>query len=162
MYNWALPCSFLQWHLVRFPREIGGESYTYRAGPLENIHRVPKDGAVYQKQRIALYWGTVCSGLDRVACWDALCSGGWVSHRHCIARVWSGNVYVCMSLIWMKSLETLSPVPQQKDMDMHFQFSQPVMCGGAIPFYLGMWSLTLVFVFSKSLNYTVNLFWQFM
>ena len=31
---------FLQGHLVRFPHELGGESYTYRAGPLENIHRV--------------------------------------------------------------------------------------------------------------------------
>jgi len=27
---------------VRFPRKIGGESYTYRAGPLENIHHVSK------------------------------------------------------------------------------------------------------------------------
>jgi hypothetical protein len=27
---------------VRFPHEVGGESYTYRAGPLENIHHVSK------------------------------------------------------------------------------------------------------------------------
>jgi hypothetical protein len=31
---------FLQGHLVRFLRELGGDSYTYRAGPLENILRV--------------------------------------------------------------------------------------------------------------------------
>ena len=25
---------------MRFPHETGGQSYTYRTGPLENIHRV--------------------------------------------------------------------------------------------------------------------------
>ena len=123
---------------------------------------------MWQEQKIALCWGTVHTGSERAAFWNVLRSGGWVSHRR-ITKVWSGNVCVCVcvcvrvcvcvSLIWMLSLETLSPFPQQKDMDMHFQFSQPVMCRGGISFYIGMWSLTLGFVFSKSLIYTVNLFW---
>ena len=121
-----------------------------------------KDGAVYQEQEIALCSGTVHTGSERAACWDVLHSGSWVSHRHCIAKVWSGNVCACVSLIWMLSLETLIPVPQQNDMDTHFQFSQPVVCGGGITFCLRMWSRTLCFVFSKSVTYVVNLFWQSM
>jgi hypothetical protein len=38
----------------------------------------------------------------------------------------------------MLSVETLGPVAQQKNMDMNFQFSQPVVCGGGISFYFGM------------------------
>ena len=29
-------------------------------------------------------------------------------------------MYVCVTLIWMLSHETLSPFPQKKDIDMHF------------------------------------------
>jgi hypothetical protein len=75
---------------------------------LENLTRTEQDlwrkfiifqkgWAVQQEQRIALCWGTDHTGSERAACWDVLCSGGWVSYRHCIAKVWSGSVcmYVC-------------------------------------------------------------------
>jgi hypothetical protein len=38
----------------------------------------------------------------------------------------------------MLSLETLSSVPQQKDMNMHFQFPQPSIVVGGVIYCLGM------------------------
>jgi len=77
-------------------------------------------------------------------------------------KEWSGDVCVCVyvSLVWMLSLETLSPVPQQKDIGHAFFSYHNQCCGGGcgISFCLGMWSLTLGFVSSKFLAYTVNLF----
>ena len=115
---------FLQWHLVRFPHEIGGESYTCRAGLLENIHRVSKGWSCVAETEDCLVLRNSLHRLRQGSMLRCLVLW-WLGESHTLYNKnmeWECIQYMCMSLIWMKSLETLSPVPQQKDMDMHFQF----------------------------------------
>ena len=70
----------------------------------------------------------------------------------------SRNVCVCA---WSEFTPLKHEIQPQLDMDMHLQFSQSVVYVGGISFCLGMWSLALGCVFSKSLSYTVSLFRQF-
>jgi len=124
MYNWELPFSFFYRGILWDFHMNLGENLTHTEQDLWRTFIVfRKVGAVQQEQKITLCWGTVHIGSKRKARSDVLCSGGWVSCRHCIAKVWSGDyvcVCVCVSLIWMLSFEPLSPVPQPKDMDMQF------------------------------------------
>jgi len=112
---------FLQGHLVRFPHELAGESYTYRAGPLENIHCASEGWScsagteyclVLRDSTQRLWNGSTlrCLVFQRVGESQTLYSKSMKWRCVC----------VCVSLIWTLSLETLSPIPQHKDVDMHF------------------------------------------
>jgi hypothetical protein len=148
-------CLFLQWHLTSFPHKLGGDTSADKFGPLENIHPVSKgwicvvgteDCLVLRKHLHQLRKG----GMLRCRVFQ------WLGESQTLYKksVQWECVRACMRPFWIYSLETLSPVPQQ-DMDVHFLFSQSVVYVGGISFYLGMWSLTLGRVFSKSLFYTV-------
>jgi hypothetical protein len=100
-------CHILQWRLVSFPHQLWGGTCGDKYGPLDNMHPVSKRWICVLEQKTAWCWGTICTGWERVMRWDVLGSGGWVSHKHCIRKVYSGNV--CVRLIWIYCLETWSP-----------------------------------------------------
>ena len=128
-------------------------------------------------------WRNICTGWERVACWDVLRSGGWVSHKHCTEwaksryRVIPYTIYYIMYTYFWATLYNKSDcvcvcvcvcVPVLNVFPWYttghrqaFQFSQSVVYMGGISVYLRMWNLTLGCVFSKSLSYTVSLFRQF-
>jgi len=97
MWNWALPCSFFTvtsceistWTWGRalhiLSRNCGEHSSCFRRMEL------------FSGTEDCLVLRTVCTGSERTARWDVLRSGGWVSHRHCVTRVWSGDVCMCFS-----------------------------------------------------------------
>ena len=143
---------FLQWHLVLFPLKHGGGTYCDKCWPLENRHPVPKGWlcAVGTEDCLVLkqhsHWLRTDGMLKCLAFWQL--GESQTLHKK------SGNVCVpdMYLLHWnMKSSHNWT----------YLQFSQSVLYVGGIPFCLGMWSLALGCVFSKSLSYMVSLFRQF-
>jgi hypothetical protein len=145
----------LQWHLVRFPHKVGGESYTYRGGPLGNIHGVQKG------------WSCVAGTVDCLELRNGLHRLEWAA---CLvfSRLGESQTLYSKSMKWQcMCVPDLNVIPwnftysSTTEWNEH-AFSVFTTIGMWGWNCLGMWSLTLGFVFSRSLAYMVNLFWQAM
>ena len=154
VYSWAHPHAFfLQWHLVSFPHKLRGGTCGDKCGPLQDVHPVSKG-------RICVVGTEDCLVLrnhsQRLRKGGTLrCPSFWQLGESQTLYKKSGNVCVpdLNVLPW-----NISPATTGRG-NASSVFTISGVCGWN--FCLGMWSLTLCCVFSKSLSYTVSLFRQF-
>jgi hypothetical protein len=147
--------TYLFYSDVSFPHRLRGGTYADKYEPLDNRHPVSKGWICVVGTEDCLVLRNPSHRLRKGGM--LRCRGFWWlgESQTLYKEVYSWNVCVCVCA--RSEFTALKhEVHPQQDMDMYLQFSQSVVYVSGISFCLGMLSLTLGRVFSKSLSYKIS------